>query len=74
LKSIPKSLNDILDGIIQAREGEDDITQLKQKTAQKEADPSTWSQSRLDDEIDQALDRNDLDRVKELSKYLRPKK
>ncbi len=74
LKSIPKSLNDILDGIIQAREGEDDITQLKQKTAQKEADPSTWSQSRLNDEINQALDRNDLDRVKELSKYLRPKK
>jgi len=69
-----KSINDILDGIIQAREDEDDITQLKQKTAQKELDPSTWSQSRLNDEINQALDRNDLDRVKELSKYLRPNK
>jgi hypothetical protein len=54
-----------------ADEEEDDISQLKQKTAQKETDPSTWSQSRLNDEIDQALDRADFDRVKELSKYLK---
>ena len=52
----------------------DDIAELKQKTAQKEADPSTWSQSRLNDEIDQALDRTDFDRVKELSKYLKESK
>jgi len=54
-----------------ADEEEDDIAQLKQKTAEKETDPSTWSQSRLNDEIDQALDRADFDRVKELSKYLK---
>jgi hypothetical protein len=57
-----------------AGEEEDDIADLKQKTAQKEADPSTWSQSRLNDEIDQALDKADFDRVKELSKYLKESK
>jgi hypothetical protein len=55
-------------------EQEDDIAELKKKTAEKEADPSTWSQSRLNDEIDQALDQADFDRVKDLSKYLKESK
>ncbi len=49
----------------------DDDDEPKQKAAKKEIDYSTWSQKDLQNEIDDALDSENFDKVRLLSKYLK---
>lgn len=50
---------------------DDDDDEPKQKADKKEIDYSTWSQKDLQNEIDDALDSENFDKVRLLSKYLK---
>lgn len=52
-------------------EQDDDIEELKRKTAQREGDLSNLSSKEIEDLIDDALDAGDLERAKELGKFLK---
>jgi hypothetical protein len=60
--------SDTLEG---EEDAKNDIEELTTKTRQKEEDYSTWSQRDIQNEIDDALDSSDYERVRMLSQYLK---